>query len=74
MNGTNNDMSKRFLAGIIGCWFLWIGSLLGTQAQTVKEITLSQEHSFTDHIALANDSRDLDLMVKGFAQRGSTVE
>ena len=64
MNGTNNDMSKRFLAGIIGCWFLWIGSLLGTQAQTVKEITLSQEHSFTDHIALANDSRDLDLMVK----------
>ena len=64
MNGTNNDISKRVLSGIIGCWFIWISSLVGMQAQTVKEITLSQEHSFTDHIALANDSRDLDLMVK----------
>ena len=34
------------------------------QAQTVKNITVSQKASYTDHISLQEDSRDMDLMVK----------
>lgn len=30
----------------------------------VKQITLSAEESYTEHIALSNDSKDLDVMVK----------
>lgn len=33
-------------------------------AQTVRDITVAYDKSFTDHISLANDSRDMDLMVK----------
>ena len=33
-------------------------------AQTPKSITVSQGESFTDHLALENDSKDMDLMVK----------
>ena len=33
-------------------------------AQVVKEITVSQVESFTDHLSLKEDSRDMDLMVK----------
>lgn len=33
-------------------------------AQTVKTITVSNEASYTDHISLAEDSRDTDVMVK----------
>ncbi len=41
---------------------LTVSSLLS--AQMVKEITVSQENSYTDHISLKEDSRDMDLMVK----------
>lgn len=34
------------------------------QAQTTKSITVSQADSYTDHLALQNDSKDMDLMVK----------
>ena len=34
------------------------------QAQTVKTITVSNEASYTDHISLGEDSRDMDVMVK----------
>lgn len=39
-----------------GCHSLW--------AQMVKQIILSAEESYTEHIALSNDSKDLDVMVK----------
>ena len=34
------------------------------QAQTVKNITVSQEKSYTDHLTMKSDSKDMDLMVK----------
>lgn len=34
------------------------------QAQTAKNITVSNEESFTDHLTLKKDSKDMDLMVK----------
>lgn len=44
---------------------LWAVSLsLTLHAQVVKEITVSQKASFTDHLSLEKDSRDMDLMVK----------
>ena len=33
-------------------------------AQMVKEITVSQENSYTDHLSLKKDARDMDMMVK----------
>lgn len=33
-------------------------------AQTVKTVSVSNEASYTDHISLAEDSRDMDVMVK----------
>lgn len=33
-------------------------------AQTVKTVTVSDEASYTDHISLAEDARDMDVMVK----------
>lgn len=34
------------------------------QAQTTKNISVSDNESYTDHIALSNDTKDMDLMVK----------
>ena len=34
------------------------------QAQTVKNITVSNTESYTDHLSLTSDSKDMDLMVK----------
>ena len=34
------------------------------QAQTTKSITVSQKESYTDHLTLQSDSKDMDLMVK----------
>lgn len=44
------------LAGCLCC--------LGLQAQTVRTITVAQGASYTDHLTLKVDSRDMDLMVK----------
>lgn len=41
--------------------WLW---LLGLQAQTVRTIQVAQGTSYTDHISLKEDSKDMDLMVK----------
>ena len=40
------------------------GLLSVARAQTVKDITVSADDPFTDNIALIEDSRDMDLMVK----------
>ncbi|MBP5776423.1 MAG: hypothetical protein J6W56_02620 [Prevotella sp.] len=45
---------------LLSCW-LW---LIGTQAQTVRSISVAQGASYTDHISLKEDSKDMDLMVK----------
>ncbi len=37
---------------------------LGASAQTVKDITVTQDNSYTDHISLREDSKDMDLMAK----------
>ena len=47
------------------CFLLVSCGLLSTvTAQTVKPVTVSAEDSFTDNIALLEDSRDMDMMVK----------
>ena len=45
---------------------LWTALLTAVvlQAQTVKNVSVSNESSFTDHISLSEDSRDMDIMVK----------
>lgn len=56
---------------ILLCCWLW---LLGLQAQTVKTISVAQGASFTDHISLKEDSKDMDLMVKFvFAEETNTL-
>ena len=45
---------------LLSCCF-W---LLGLQAQIVRTISVSQETSYTDHISLKEDTKDMDLMVK----------
>ena len=43
-------------------------------AQVVKEITVSQKESYTDHLSLKKDTRDMDLMVKfGFNEEANTL-
>ena len=49
------------------CLLLLAASALAAfpmRAQTVKVISVSNDASFTDHISLAEDSRDMDIMVK----------
>ena len=41
--------------------------------QTAKAITVSQEEPYTDHIALTNDAKDKDLMVKELKSRYEPV-
>lgn len=63
-----NGMSKR----IIGV--LWLCLLMqGTWAQTMKTITVSQQTPYIDHLSLANDSRDKDLMVKFTFDEGANT-
>lgn len=44
---------------LTGCFWM-----LGIQAQTVRTISVAQGKSYTDHISLKPDSKDMDLMVK----------
>ncbi len=44
--------------------FLCLVTATASRAQTVKNITVSQGKSYTDHISLKDDSRDMDLMAK----------
>ena len=43
---------------------LLIFSLSIARAQSVRDIIVTYDKSFTDHVSLASDSRDMDLMVK----------
>lgn len=50
---------QSMLISLLICGFSAI-----TRAQTVKEITVSQGNSYTDHISLKEDTKDMDLMAK----------
>ncbi len=43
---------------------LLLAAALPVSAQTVRSVTVAQGKSYTDHVSLRNDSRDMDLMVK----------
>lgn len=49
----------RIILLLAGCFWLF-----AAQAQTVRTITVAQGKSYTDHISLKPDSKDMDLMVK----------
>lgn len=62
-------MSNRIII-LLSCW-LW---LQGLQAQTIRSISVAQGSSYTDHISLKEDSKDMDLMVKFvFAEETNTL-
>ena len=46
---------------MLAAWWLWA---LPAAGQNVKAVSVSNGKSFTDHISLAQDSRDTDVMVK----------
>lgn len=54
-------MKRSVRVFVLAMGLMW-GQVLGAQA--IKEIYVSQEEPYTDHIALAQDSRDTDVMVK----------
>lgn len=50
---------KNIILTLLGCLLA-----LGLQAQTVRTITVAQGQSYTDHLSLKVDSKDMDMMVK----------
>lgn len=53
---------------------LLLAAALPLAAQTVKNVTVAQGKSYTDHVSLRDDSRDMDLMVKFiFSEQTNTV-
>ena len=53
------NIKHRMILLLTGCF--WMFSI---QAQTVRAISVAQGKSYTDHISLKPDSKDMDLMVK----------
>ena len=61
-------MNKRIL------WIGWFCLLMQSSwAQTMKTITVSQQTPYTDHLTLAKDTRDMDLMVKFIFNEGDNT-
>lgn len=56
-------MINRIIYKISGLLML-LCVMLPVEAQNAKDIRISQDRSFTDHIALKQDSRDMDLIAK----------
>lgn len=56
-------MRFKNLRFLLISWFL-IFAAFAMQSQTIRNITVSYDKSYTDHLSLAKDSRDMDLMVK----------
>lgn len=64
MNRINKSKARRWAKGIIPvCLFAFLPFHKAT-AQAVKTITVSQQASYTDHVSLKSDAKDMDLMVK----------
>ena len=56
-------MISKIVCQIIG--FLWLVSLtVSLQAQNIRKIQIAQDATYTDHVSLKKDSKDMDLMVK----------
>lgn len=62
MNGYIFDSMKKAAEILLAVLAFMSGPVL--QAQVIKDIYVSQEESYTDHIALKQDSRDTDVMLK----------
>lgn len=60
MKRYNNNMGKRLVISALLFHFFTFSLL----AQTVKNIAVCQEQSYTDHISLEGDVTDKDIMVK----------
>ena len=57
----NKSIGKRLVISVL---LFHLFTFLPLSAQTVKNITVSQEQSYTDHISLEGDVTDKDIMVK----------
>ena len=56
-------MMNKVVCQIVGLLLFWMG-ICPLKAQTVRTVRVSQEQSYTDHVSLKQDSRDMDLIVK----------
>lgn len=56
-------MKERIIKYLV-CSIFLLFTLSGAFAQLVRDITVAYDKSFTDHVSLSQDSRDMDLMVK----------
>lgn len=56
-------MVKRIVYRIV-CLLMLVGMVYPIQAQTKRTIQVAQDNSYTDHVSLKKDSKDMDLMVK----------
>lgn len=57
----NKSIGKRLVISVL---LFHLFTFLPLSAQTIKNITVSQEQSYTDHISLEGDVTDKDIMVK----------
>ena len=58
------EVKMKWSVRVLMVLFTFHFSLFTSMAQTVKNIVVSQEHSYTDHISLEGDVTDKDIMVK----------
>lgn len=54
---------NKVIYRIVGL-LLFVGMFSQLQAQTRRTIRIAQDRSYTDHVSLKKDSKDMDLMVK----------
>lgn len=54
---------NKVVCQIAGLLLLWVG-IAPLSAQTVRTIRVAQDQSYTDHVSLKQDARDMDLIVK----------
>ena len=59
-----SEVKMKWSVRVLMVLFTFHLSLLTSRSQTVKNITVSQEQSYTDHISLEGDVTDKDIMVK----------
>lgn len=56
-------MMNKVICRII-CLWMFVGWFTQLQAQSLRTIQIAQDNSYTDHVSLKKDSKDMDLMVK----------
>lgn len=66
---TNTHHIKHIILSLLMC-----SLSMAISAQSVKEITVSHNTPYTDHISMRNDSKDMDLMAKfAFDEKTNTL-